>query len=119
LLCEGDVCRVVTSGPSAPLDVGRTHRLATADQWRALIAVSGGTCEFGACETPAGRCHVHHIRPWEAGGATDLANEMLVCNHHHRCLHEGAFTATRTRDGVEIRRPDGTLLNVPYRTRIA
>jgi hypothetical protein len=119
LLCEGDMCRVVTSGPSAPLDVGRKHRLATADQWRTLIAISGGTCEFGACETPATRCHVHHIRPWEAGGPTDLANEMLVCNHHHRCLHEGGFTATRTRDGVEIRRPDGSLLDVPYRTRIA
>lgn len=74
LLCEGDVCRVVTNGASMPLDVGRTQRLATPYQWRALIAVSRGTCEFPGCNLAHERCQVHHLTPWEAGGPTDLDN---------------------------------------------
>ena len=70
LLCDGDVCRVVHNGTSMPLDVGRRERLATADQWRALIAVSGGTCEFHGCDAPHTWCQAHHPEVWnaQAGG---------------------------------------------------
>ncbi|CAN5523386.1 HNH endonuclease signature motif containing protein [soil metagenome] len=115
LLCNADVCRVVTDGQGQPIDVGRTERLFTARQWRAMIVSAGGVCEFTGCGTPHERCQAHHIQPWEHGGPTDLANGMLVCNHHHHLLHEGRFSARRSRAGIEVRRPDGTVVHVELR----
>nr|NKE03860.1 HNH endonuclease [Mycobacterium tuberculosis]NKE40849.1 HNH endonuclease [Mycobacterium tuberculosis] len=33
--------------------------------------------------------HAHHIRHWQDGGATELANLVLVCPYHHRAHHRG------------------------------
>jgi hypothetical protein len=30
--------------------------------------------------------------PWARGGASDLANGLLLCRHHHRQVHEGGWT---------------------------
>ena len=38
--------------------------------------------------------HAHHIRHWEDGGATELANLVLVCPYHHRLHHRGVITIT-------------------------
>lgn len=62
---------------------GRSRRLASAGQWRALTARDRG-CSFPGCDTPPQWCQVHHVVPWAAGGATDLDNLTLVCGYHHR-----------------------------------
>jgi hypothetical protein len=36
--------------------------------------------------------HAHHIRHWEHGGLTTPANLAMLCPHHHRELHHGAFS---------------------------
>ena len=107
LLCEGDICRVVLNGASQPLDVGRRERLATADQWRALIAAGNGTCEFPGCDAPHTWCQAHHLQPWDHRGPTDIDNLALVCNRHHHLLHEGGYAMTRGPNGLTTRRPDG------------
>ena len=113
---QGDVARIVTDGDGQPIDVGRTQRCFTADQWKALIVRSGGRCEWPGCDVPHQRTQAHHLHPWEHGGPTDLTNALLVCNHHHHLLHEGGFTARNTANGpVEIRRPDGTLVTTTLR----
>ncbi|BBY32933.1 hypothetical protein MMIN_09940 [Mycolicibacter minnesotensis] len=38
--------------------------------------------------------HAHHIRHWEDGGATELANLALLCPFHHRLHHRGIITIT-------------------------
>jgi hypothetical protein len=38
--------------------------------------------------------HAHHIRHWEDGGPTELANLVLVCPFHHRLHHRGGITIT-------------------------
>ncbi|MCV7086412.1 HNH endonuclease, partial [Mycolicibacter hiberniae] len=38
--------------------------------------------------------HAHHIRHWEDGGETELANLVLVCPYHHRLHHRGIITIT-------------------------
>ena len=115
LLCDADVVRVVTDGRGQPIDVGRAERLFTPAQWRVMIVASGGGCEFPGCDVPHERCQAHHLLPWDAGGRTDLANGMLVCHLHHHLLHEGRFTARRTAAGLEVRRPDGTVVRTAYR----
>ncbi|MHA6509172.1 HNH endonuclease signature motif containing protein [Tessaracoccus sp. Y1736] len=39
----------------------------------------------GCAATPAG-CEAHHIIPWWQGGATCLANGVLLCPFHHRLV---------------------------------
>ena len=36
---------------------------------------------------PFERTEIHHIIPWEQGGATDLHNMLPVCSRHHHLIH--------------------------------
>ena len=49
----------------------------------------------------------HHIEHWANGGATNLENLVQLCRHHHRLLHEGGFTVTKSGSAFVFRRPDG------------
>ena len=51
------------------------------------------TCAVPGCEATRG-LHAHHIRHWEDGGPTELANLVLVCPYHHRLHHRGIITIT-------------------------
>ncbi len=35
---------------------------------------------------------MHHLKPWESGGKTDLKDMALVCNHDHQRLHDARYT---------------------------
>ncbi|MFV0258251.1 MAG: DUF222 domain-containing protein [Acidimicrobiales bacterium] len=90
-----------------PLDVGRSKRVATARQRRALRALYS-TCAFGHCDRPFAWCHIHHITPWEEHGPTDFENLVPLCSHHHHLVHEGRWRIRLdARRRLEIRRPDG------------
>ncbi|MEY2973600.1 MAG: hypothetical protein RIR49_20 [Actinomycetota bacterium] len=108
MACSAAILPVVLSGRSLPLDVGRGRRLATTEQRHALAAVYA-TCAVDRCGVPFDDCHVHHLDPWEDGGATDLANLVPVCSHHHTRLHqegwELSLDAERT---LSIVLPDGS-----------
>ncbi|GAB7142814.1 HNH endonuclease signature motif containing protein [Mycobacterium riyadhense] len=51
------------------------------------------TCAVPGCDATRG-LHAHHIRHWEDGGPTELANLVLVCPYHHRLHHRGLITIT-------------------------
>jgi hypothetical protein len=51
------------------------------------------TCAVPGCGVTRG-LHAHHIRHWEDGGPTELANLVLVCPYHHRLNHRGVITIT-------------------------
>jgi Domain of unknown function (DUF222)/HNH endonuclease len=84
--------------PSQPLDVGRTTRVVTPAQRRAL-AVRDGGCVVPGCDRPLAWCEAHHLIPWLDGGPTDLPNLALVCRAHHRAVHEGGWRLARGPDG--------------------
>jgi Domain of unknown function (DUF222)/HNH endonuclease len=110
LCCDARIQPLIHSG-GQPLALGRSRRLVNRAQRRALRFRDGPGCAFPSC---AGR-HVdaHHLVAWERGGATDLANLVLLCRHHHRLLHEGGYRAALIDNRPRFFRPDGTPLRPP------
>lgn len=92
MCCEAEVQAIVTGMDGEPLHVGRALRFGTRAQRRALM-LRDGHCAFPACGRVR-RLKVHHIVPWTEGGPTDLANLMLLCQHHHTMVHEAGITVT-------------------------
>ncbi len=90
LACSGTLQRVLLAPTGAPLDVGRTQRLATTSQRRALAARDGG-CIIPACGCPHEGTDAHHLQPWSTGGATDLTNLVSLCPAHHQQVHAGIW----------------------------
>jgi hypothetical protein len=84
--------------PTQPLEVGRTSRVVAAAQRTALMVRDGG-CVFPGCGRSPAWCEAHHLRHWLHGGPTDLANLALLCQAHHRAVHEGGWRLTRHPDG--------------------
>ena len=83
LAATADIIPVVLGGGSEPLDLGRSARLFSRAQRRALSIRDGG-CLWPGCSAPPGWCEVAHVEPWARGGPTDLDNAMLLCPFHHR-----------------------------------
>jgi hypothetical protein len=86
LACDAGVVPVVLGGDSQPLDVGQAKRSATA-AIRAALAARDGGCAFPGCDTPASRCHAHHIEHYANSGPTCLSNLVLLCRYHHHVVH--------------------------------
>jgi len=114
LTCDATIRGLVMNGPSDPLDLGRSQRLATPGQRRAA-AVRDGGCVYPGCEQPPENCDLHHIRHWlKHLGLTNIANLCLLCRRHHTLTHAMGFTFIRRPGGeLSIHRPDGTPLPWP------
>lgn len=113
LCCDGALARVVLdTATGLPLDVGRSHRLATRRQRKALRALFRH-CVFPGCTVPFRFCEIHHLDWWSRGGGTDLPLLLPYCWAHHHFLHEGGFTVTKCGDRLTHRRPDGQPLPDP------
>lgn len=95
-------------GSSEPLDVGRKTPVISAALRRAL-AVRDRGCRFPGCDRPRSWCDAHHVVHWADGGATELANLVLLCRRHHTLTH-GPFRAEMSETGPVFRRPDGTII---------
>ena len=85
IACDAAIARVVFGPAGEVLDYGRTRRLFSPAQRRALWARDRG-CRFPGCGAPW--TQAHHVVPWQHGGATDLSSAVLVCEVHHHRLHE-------------------------------
>lgn len=111
-LCDSEVARLVMSAEGVPLELGRSVRTASAGQRRALWARDGG-CAVPGCDRPPAWCDAHHVRWWDKGGSTDLANLALLCRHHHRRVHAGALEITMVDGLPRVLRADGTEVRHP------
>ena len=79
------------TGPSVPLDVGRTYR--SVPSWiRAALLVRDQHCAFPGCDRPPHWCQAHHIQHWADDGPTALSNLVLLCPHHHNAVHHDGWT---------------------------
>jgi hypothetical protein len=86
LACDAGVIPIVLGGDSEILDVGRSQRLFTAAQAKALW-LRDRHCTFPGCEIPAHWTDAHHLKHWIDGGPTNLGNAALLCGRHHTVVH--------------------------------
>src|SRR5690606_5613 len=95
LACLGQVTVVTTAGAapdSGVLNVGRTRRVATLRQRKAVEAHQANRCATPACNLPV--AEIHHLTWWSAGGPTDLDNLIGLCEPCHRLVHHSKLVIT-------------------------
>jgi hypothetical protein len=73
---------------SRPLYLGRSRRIASADQRVVLYAKDRG-CTAPGCDVPGYWTEVHHVDDWARGGLTDIDNLTLACKSDHRLADKG------------------------------
>jgi hypothetical protein len=99
LACTAQVIPVVLGGKSEVLDLGRSHRLFSPAQRKAM-AIRDRRCRAENCEIPAAWCEAHHAaNSWTSGGRTDLNDGVLLCSWHHHRAHDPSYQATRLPTG--------------------
>jgi hypothetical protein len=96
--CDCNVTRILLGSDSAVIDVGRSRRVITPAQRRALNARDKG-CRFPGCDRPATWTSGHHLVHWIRGGPGDLDNLVLLCHRHHWMVHEGRWQLVKTDEG--------------------
>jgi hypothetical protein len=113
IACDSQVSRIVFGPGSVPTDLGRSQRVVSPAQRRALDA-RDGSCVFAGCEAPNWWCEAHHVLEWMFDGSTDLQNLGLLCERHHTKVHHG-FRIERQTDGRwRTYRPDRTEIVVSH-----
>ena len=75
------------------LDVGRTERLATPRQAKAIRLRQQGVCASPGCWHPI--AHNHHVKWWSRGGRTDIDNLIGLCRKCHTLVHTGRLDLAR------------------------
>ena len=108
LSCDA-TCEVWFHRDGQPLGAGRTTRTISRRLRRALEH-RHPTCAVPGCGATRG-LHAHHLRHWEAGGPTELANLVLVCPYHHRLHHHGVITITGPATELIVTDSDGRALS--------
>ncbi len=99
LACTAKIIPAVLGGESLPLDLGRTRRLFSPAQRKALL-IRDRTCRAEGCDVPGTWCEAHHRRnPWAEGGRTDLDEGELLCSHHHHRAHDAGHRTERLPNG--------------------
>ena len=92
--CISEHAVILLNEDGEPLWKGRSVRLATPDQYVALVTRDRGCVRCGAS---AGVCDAHHMIPSgaPAEGETNIDNLVLLCGDCHRWVHETNKTVTR------------------------
>ncbi len=119
LTCDA-TCEVWFERDGQVIGTGRATRTVSRRLRRALEH-RHRTCAVPGCGATRG-LHAHHIRHWEDGGLTELANLVLLCPYHHRLHHRGGITIAGAADDLVVtdsagrRLSAGSLARPPNRT---
>jgi hypothetical protein len=107
-MCDCEVTRIVVDATGVPLDLGRTERLFSGPQRRAVIA-RDRECAWPDCQMNARWCQIHHIRWWERdAGPTSVDNGVLLCSFHHHEVHRRDLSVERDGPGSTGSPPGAT-----------
>ena len=99
LTCDA-TCEVWFEREGRVIGAGRATRTVNRRLRRALEH-RHRVCVVPGCGATRG-LHAHHLRHWEDGGPTELANLVLLCPYHHRMHHRGAITITGPADELSV-----------------
>ena len=109
IACDADLVAVTSDAKGNLLNLGRKHRVVSPQLKRALLA-RDKCCTYPSCSHEQ-FLEAHHVMHWADGGETSLDNAILLCNRHHRLLHEGGFTIHKNFAGKwYFRTADGKVL---------
>ncbi|GAA4118015.1 HNH endonuclease signature motif containing protein [Enteractinococcus coprophilus] len=103
LACDSQIVGQIWNNHHSVLNQRRTYRTFTPTQRRAILARDRG-CQAPGCTIIAAWCQIHHLRPWELGGTTDMDNAISLCAVHHAAVHNGKWTI-RTINGAHFFQP--------------
>jgi len=79
--------------------LGRTKRLASADQ-RIVLHDRDRGCSHPGCTVPGYGSQVHHAeKDWADGGATDVDDLAFACGPHNRLVKHDGWATRKRRDG--------------------
>lgn len=95
-----------------PLELGRKTRDWNTAQRRAISVRDGGHCRVVGCWFS--HYDIHHRRPWEDGGLTNVDNGLCCCRRHHRMLHSGYSVEGDPHGELRFHRPDGSYLGSTF-----
>lgn len=109
IACAARVRALVKDRRGNPLYLGRTHRLATKTLIAAVSVRDQHRCRWAGC-TETRHLDAHHIKHWLRGGRTDIDNLVLLCDRHHRLIHDHGYSMHGTGNDVSCHRPDGRLV---------
>ena len=116
-LAEDAILRRVVMAGDAVINLGTKVRLASDDQYQALMLRDGG-CRWPGCHIPPAWCQVDHLIQVIEGGPTDLDNEVLWCSHHHHVKHRAGVIVLGNAHHLHLLMPDGTLIACPPKGHI-
>ncbi|WP_145009480.1 HNH endonuclease signature motif containing protein [Mycobacterium marseillense] len=108
LTCDA-TCEVWFERHGEVIGAGRVTRVINRRLRRAL-EYRDRMCVVPGCGATRG-LHAHHLRHWEDGGPTEMANLVLVCPYHHRLHHRGEITLTGPADALVVTDEDGRILS--------
>ncbi|MGH1565330.1 DUF222 domain-containing protein [Mumia sp. DW29H23] len=108
MLCDSDVTGILTAGfttgalpQAAVLNVGRSERLATLPQRKAILARQEGRCANPGCSNVS--LEIHHLDWWARDlGSTDLDTLVGLCARCHHLVHAGRLHARSAGDGTTL-----------------
>jgi hypothetical protein len=90
LVCSSGYAPLLLGDDGEILFYGRTRRLFSQAQLKAMAVRDGGCVNCGA---PPGACEGHHVNAWVADeGLTDVDNGLLLCSACHHMIHTNDFT---------------------------
>ena len=92
------------------LNLGRSVRYASDDQYKALFARDRG-CRWPGCEIPAAWCEIDHLTPYSQGGATNLNELVLWCCHHHHEKHRPGVKTHGNTHNLQLELANGTIID--------
>lgn len=113
LSCTGTLLGAVVDAHGDVLGLGRSRRLVSKTQRRALM-IRDRMCQFPGCAQTR-HLAAHHITPWSHGGRTDLEELILLCRFHHTAVHEGGIRINRARSRNRHNHDDITVDAPPSR----
>ena len=108
MACCADITPIIVGADGVHMELGRTTRLASREQRRALRAMYRG-CAVPGCCIAWDYVVIHHVKYFRNQGPTDIANLLPLCSKHHHLAHEGGwkFSLDAARN-LSIIRPDST-----------
>ncbi len=119
MACYADITPIIVGADGVHLELGRTTRLASREQRRALRAMYRG-CAIPGCCVAWDYVVIHHLKWFRNLGPTDIDNLLPLCSKHHHLAHEGRWQLSLdTKRNLTITRPDGTRMTTGPPTVLA